>query len=319
MDLWLSDDQVALQDAVVTVCRQIFGSEQVRALQASAGVDRASWSALADIGLFSLRLPDPDGPGLGTAEAVLALEQLGRSFVPGPLVANVLAAGLVEGVADGSVVVGVMDRDEDPLLAENLAALDRLLVFDDAGVVEVDASALTASALPDPADPLTPLHHVTAIPEGRRIGGPELTAQWRVEGAILTAALQVGLAQRSLDQAVGYARQREQFGQPIGQFQAVKHLLADALARVEIARSAVYAAAVNVDDPDAGDLARRVSAAKLLADEAAVGNGRTGVQVHGGMGFTWEVDAHLPLRRAWVYATHFGTADDHAELLAEMV
>src|SRR5262249_37281661 len=153
-------------------------------------------------------------------------------------------------------------------------------------------SALSAAALSDPADPLTPLHHVTAVPEGARLGGPELAAQWRVEGAILTAALQVGLAQRSLDQGVTYARQREQFGQPIGQFQAIKHLLADALARAEIARSAVYAAAVTMDDPDVGDVARRVSAAKLLADEAAVANGRTGVQVHGGMGFTWEVDAH---------------------------
>jgi len=319
VDLWLSDEQVALQDAVATVCKQLFGSEQVRALQASAGVDRTSWAALADIGLFSLRLPDPDGAGLGTAEAVLALEQLGRAFVPGPLVANVLAAGLVDGVADGAVIVGVMDRDEDPLLAENLNAIDLLLVLDDSGIVAVEPSALTATALPDPADPLTPLHHVTAVPDGRSLGGPELAARWRTEGAVLTAGLQVGLAQRALDQAVTYARQREQFGQPIGQFQAIKHLLADALARVEIARSAVYAAAVTVDDPEVGDVARRVSAAKLLADEAAVGNGRAGVQVHGGMGFTWEVDAHLPLRRAWVYATHFGSIDDHAELLAEMV
>jgi alkylation response protein AidB-like acyl-CoA dehydrogenase len=318
VDLWLNDEQVALQDAVASVCKQLFTSEQVRALQSTAGVDRASWSALADIGLFSLRLPEPDGAGLGTAEAVLALEQLARWFVPGPLVANVLAAGLVDGVADGSVVVGLIDRDEDPLLAENLDALDLLLVLDDSGVVAVERSAVTATAVPDPADPLTPVHHVTAIGEGRSLGGRELAARWRTEGAVLTSGLQIGLAQRALDQAVTYARQREQFGQPIGQFQAVKHLLADALARVEIARSAVYAAAVTIDDPEVGDVARRASAAKLLADEAAVGNGRTGVQVHGGMGFTWEVDAHLPLRRAWVYATHFGTADDHAELLAEM-
>ena len=319
MDLWLTDEQVALQDAVASVCRQLFTSEPVRALQATAGVDRSSWGALAELGVFSLRLPEPDGAGLGIAEAALALEQLGRFFVPGPLVANVLAAGLVDGVADGSVVVGLIHRDETPLLAENLDALDLLLVLDDSGVIAVEPSALTATALPDPADPLTPLHRVTAIPDGRPIGGPELAARWRIEGAVLTAALQIGLAQQSLDLAVKYARQREQFGQPIGQFQAIKHLLADALARVEIARAAVYAAAVTVDDPEVGDLARRVSSAKLLADEAAVGNGRTGVQVHGGMGFTWEVDAHLPLRRAWVYATHFGTVDDHAELLAEMV
>jgi len=319
MDLTLSSEQEQLQDAVTSVCAGHFTSEQVRALHGS-GVDRTSWRALADMGVFALRLPeDAGGAGLGTAEAALALERLGKSLVPGPLVASVLAAGLVDGVADGTVVAGLVERD-DPLLVEYLGALDVLLVLDDDGVVAVDRADVVGEPVPSPADPLTPIHHVTSVPAGRVVGGgPELAAQWRLEGAVLTAALQVGLAQLALDLATAYARQREQFGKPIGQFQAVKHLLADSLARVELARSAVYAAAVTLDDPEVGDVRRRASAAKLVADEAAVGNGRTGVQVHGGMGFTWEVDAHLPLRRAWVLATHFGSVDDHAELMAEMI
>jgi len=133
---------------------------------------------------------------------------------------------------------------------------------------------------------------------------------------VLTAALQVGVARGGLDLAVRYAGERVQFGRVIGGFQAVKHLLAESLARVELARAAVLCAAVTADDPEAGDPAEAAAAAKLLADDAATQGGRTCVQVHGGMGFTWEVLAHLYLKRAWVHETAFGTADAHAAFLA---
>jgi alkylation response protein AidB-like acyl-CoA dehydrogenase len=133
---------------------------------------------------------------------------------------------------------------------------------------------------------------------------------------LLTAALQVGLAARLTELAVGYAKTREQFGRVIGSFQAVKHLCADMFVRTELARVAVHAAAVTLDDPDAADGPRMVAGAKLLADEAATINGRSSVQVHGGMGFTWEVPVHFFLKRAWLHATEFGTAEDHAEDLA---
>ena len=113
-----------------------------------------------------------------------------------------------------------------------------------------------------------------------------------------------------------YAKDREQFGRTIGSFQAVKHILADMLARAELARAAVDAAAVTVAQPDIGDPRRAVSVAKLLAGEAAILNGKAAIQVHGGVGFTWDVDAHLLLKRAWVLETHFGNGDAHAESLA---
>lgn len=107
-----------------------------------------------------------------------------------------------------------------------------------------------------------------------------------------------------------YAGEREQFGQPIGAFQAVKHLCARMLVRAELARTAVYAAAVTAD-------AAEIAAAKLLADEAAVRGARDCLQVHGGMGFTWEADVHLHLKRAWVRAEQWRTATGAEELLAE--
>ncbi|MDX3069649.1 acyl-CoA dehydrogenase family protein, partial [Streptomyces sp. ND04-05B] len=127
--------------------------------------------------------------------------------------------------------------------------------------------------------------------------------------AAVLAAEAVGAADRALERTVAYARQREQFGRPVGAFQAVKHLCAELLVRVEVARAAVYAAAVTADPVD-------IAAARLLADEAAVRGARDGLQVHGGMGFTWEADVHLCLKRAWVRAERGGSITESEELLA---
>ena len=116
-----------------------------------------------------------------------------------------------------------------------------------------------------------------------------------------------------------YAKHRRQFGRPIGGFQAVKHLCADMAVRAEVARCAVQAAAVTADQPDVGDPSRAAAGAKLLADEAALANGRSCIQVHGGMGFTWEVPAHLAFKRSRVLATQFGTDDQLAEQLARSI
>jgi alkylation response protein AidB-like acyl-CoA dehydrogenase len=126
---------------------------------------------------------------------------------------------------------------------------------------------------------------------------------------LLTAAEQLGTATRACELAVQHARAREQFGQPIGAFQAVKHLCAQLLVRVEVARAAVYAAAVTGDRAD-------IAAARLLADEAAVRGARDCLQVHGGMGFTWESEVHLLLKRAWVRAERGGGTTESEDLLA---
>ncbi len=165
-------------------------------------------------------------------------------------------------------------------------------------------------------DPLTPVWSVRALPAGEPVAGDDVTAWWRRDGAVLTAALQVGAAAWTTELAVAYAKQRHQFGRPIGGFQAVKHLCADMAVRTELARCAVHAAAVTADQPDVGDPVDAAAGAKLLADEAAVANGRSCIQVHGGMGFTWEIPAHLAYKRARVLATQFGTAEAMAERLA---
>jgi alkylation response protein AidB-like acyl-CoA dehydrogenase len=333
MDFRIGDDERELADGVRAMVAGGLPLEHVRAAE---GMERAiaadDWVALGETGVFALTLPEPAGTGLGMAEAVVVFEELGRALVPGPLVGTFLAAnaGVVEGAADGRAQVGLLCGGPGPILVEHLASLDGLLVlpaYDRGSTPRLLApapDAAGAARMAAPLDPLTPLWHLESLPAGEPVAdaGPRMMR----DGSLLTAALQVGHAVEVLDLAVAYAKERHQFGQPIGSFQAVKHICADMLVRAEVARAAVQAAACLADSPDvaaaeseaagctAADMVdRAVMGAKLLADEAALANARAAIQVHGGMGFTWEVPLHLHLKRACVLATSFGTS---AELAA---
>jgi len=302
MNFDLTDDQEALRDGIRALCQGRFTSDRVR-----AGFDRAVWDELAGTGVFSL-LAD----GFSWADASLAFEELGRAVVPGPLVWGVLAHGLVDGVPTGLA----RPAAGTPAMVEHLAAADVVVVLDGDAVRQVPAAAVSGALLDWPLDPLTPITRVDALPEGDVLAGADAT-RWRRGGAVLTAAFQVGMAHACVEQATEYSLGRKQFDRPIGSFQAIKHLLADAIVRAEVARTAVHAAAVTLDDPEVGDVDRAIAGAKLLAGEAALKNAKTSVQVHGGMGFTWEVDAHLYLKRAWLTNTTFGTPDACADALAD--
>ena len=134
---------------------------------------------------------------------------------------------------------------------------------------------------------------------------------------MLSGALLVGMAAATAELATAYAKVRRQFERPIGAFQAVKHLCADMLVRTETARATVHAAAVTLDDPGVGDVERAAAGAALLASEAALANAKSCIQVHGGMGFTWEVPAHLYLMRTRVLSHELGGDEALAELVAE--
>ncbi|MER8196140.1 acyl-CoA dehydrogenase family protein [Streptomyces microflavus] len=308
MDFQLSDDQRALRSGMRDLLGAVFDRDRLRAaVERGGGVDRGLWRELGAAGFFALRLPEEaGGVGLGLPEAVLLFEEAGRALLPGPLVATHLAAGLVKGAAEGEAVVTAAEGGGLPVA--DLGGADAVLVA--GGVLTgEELAAFVAGARPVRSmDPLTPLHRV----EGRSAGAGASEAYpgaLRGEGALLTAAEQLGSAARTTEMAVQHARAREQFGSLIGSFQAVKHLCADMLARTEPARSAVYAAAVTGDPVE-------IAAAKLLADDAAVRNARDCLQIHGGMGFTWEADVHLHLKRAWLRAARWLTAAEAEEILA---
>ncbi|MER6538270.1 acyl-CoA dehydrogenase family protein [Streptomyces sp900105755] len=281
------------QEAVREGMRELLGRRfDGAALRAAAGgparLDRGLWRELGAAGFFALRLPEADGGvGLGLPEAVLVFEEAGRALLPGPLVATHLAAADVPGAATGEAVVARVDGG----LVEWLAEADAV-TGGASGAVPVRS-----------ADPLTPLHRVPGPVPGPALGPPDPVA------VLLTAAEQLGTATRVCELAVQHARTRVQFGRPVGAFQAVKHLCADMLVRAETARAAVYAAAVTADPVD-------VATARLLADEAAVRGARDCLQVHGGMGFTWESEVHLHLKRTWVRSLRGGVNTESEEMLA---
>jgi alkylation response protein AidB-like acyl-CoA dehydrogenase len=328
VDFRLSDNQVALAEGIRAMVAGRFPLEHVRAAEgAEVAISPGDWQLLADTGVFALTLPEPAGVGLGLADAVVVFEELGRGLIPGPLVGTSLAASaqLVDGAAEGQAVVGVHSTRGGPILVEHLPSLAALLVVSPPGggstarLIAPAPAAAGAQRIAAPLCPLTPLWHVPSLPAGDPL--LDLGVRLGRQGALLTAALQVGHAGATLDLAVAYAKERRQFGHPIGSFQAVKHICADMLVRAEVARAGVHAAACLVDQPDvAGQeaesagrpadeiVARAVLGAKILADEAALANARAAIQVHGGMGFTWEVPLHLHLKRARVLATTFGTA-----------
>ncbi len=319
MNFDLDETELALQQGIRELCRGRLSIDRLRATDGR--VDAGLWRELADAGVFALRLPEADGgSGARVTDTAVVFEELGRALVHGPLIGTTLAAGLVDGAACGDTVVGLVEDERLPMVIEHAADLDALLVLGRDTVANVDARELTTVHAPRPLDPLTPVaSHTGDLPSGEVIGGAELAVQLRRTASVLRAAQLVGLAGVATEMAVRYAGEREQFGRPIGGFQAVKHLCADMLTRTEVARAAVHAAAVHLDTPDdveLGDLERSIAGAVLLAGEAAERNGKAGIQVHGGMGFTWEVDAHLPLKRAAVLSALDGGPDTHAERIA---
>ncbi len=277
MNFDLGPDELALRDGVRELCTRRFPMERIR-----KGFDRAIWRELAEVGVFTLRTD----LGLGMTEAVVVFQELGAALIPGPLVGSHLAG-------TDQVITAIEGSGYVAYAAESDGAITA-----DGAIVDVpDGEDL------EPLDPLTPVRKVDVD------GAP------CIQGCALTAALSAGIAARTVDLAVAYARERVQFDKPIGSFQAVKHICADMLVRAEVARAAVDAAGVLLDE-NSSDAPTAVATAKLLASEAALANAKACIQVHGGMGFTWEVDAHLFLKRAAVLATQFGGTDRQAELVA---
>jgi alkylation response protein AidB-like acyl-CoA dehydrogenase len=321
MDFELTDDQVALQEGVRAFLDGRFSLDDVRAIEAAGHLDRDRWRELGETGVFSIVLPEADGGlELGVSEAALVFEELGRALVPGPLVATFLAAPWIDGAAVGETVVGRFEPGTPVSVIEHPDDLDALFTLGPDGVRRIDPRAITTRPVARPVDALTPLGIVDGdVPEGDLVADAATAERARLVGLVLTSALQLGLALRATELATAYAKEREQFGRVIGSFQAVKHLCADMLVRAEVARAAVYAAAVALDGRSDDDPVRAAAAAKILAGDAAIANGKTGIQVHGGIGFTWEVDAQRFWKRASVLDTHFGNSDEHAEAVAAML
>jgi alkylation response protein AidB-like acyl-CoA dehydrogenase len=333
-------------------------AEVRRVMETPEGVDPALWSRLAEqLGVQALLIPEEhDGAGFGFVEVGVAQEEAGRALLVAPLLSTLLGtAALVKsgdaaaaaqwlpriaaGEATATVALPPVGIPAEPVTAAADGALSGtvsyvldghsadVLVVPAQGpeglalyVVDGKATGVTRTPL-STVDLTRRLATVTfaQAPAARLAGdGAALVAHVRHAAAVLLAAEQVGAAQRVLEITTDYAKTRTQFGRAIGSFQAVKHRLADVLVDVESGRSAVYRAlwCLANDDPA---LAVEAATVKAFCSDAFLHASAEGIQLHGGIGFTWEHPVHLYFKRAKASQVLFGDPAHHRAELAGLL
>lgn len=322
MDFTLSEEQLMFAETARSLFTDTCTPDHWRRLmEAGESRDPARWQAIVETGLTALLLPESAG-GLGLAELDFALiaEAAGYVALSDPLVdsagvaAPMLAALAPDhpALADAAATIAIQEREGALVADADSAAAIILRRGDDAFVAAPGDVRLHRR---ESIDPFRRLFSVEWEAGAAEALGP---ADWelaRDRGALFAAAQGLGLAQRAVDMAVAYAKDREQFGKPIGSYQAVKHQLSSAQVGIEFARPVVLAAAADIAHGDVHSRAR-VSHAKIVALETADLAARTAIQVHGAMGYSWEVDVHLFLKRALALTGCWGTPGFHRARVA---
>ncbi len=300
MHFAFSDDQLELRDGVSAALADLCPPSVVRS--AWEAEPRGLWLALSELGLLSMAAPEPIGLGLGAVDQVLVMEACGRAAVVGPLVESVSllpalvesAPDLAERVAAGEARVALADGQGYADGADRAEAVFRV---SGGALTRVVAPRLVAQPALDGTRRLFAVHGVeTSVGEGSGV---------RRRVTLGTSAFLLGLAETVLASAVGYAKDRNQFGKAIGSFQAVQHQLVNAALKLRFAHPMVHRAAFSLDEDHAQrDL--HVAMAKLYASEAATFACRVALQVHGAIGYTEELDLHLWMKRIWALSAAWG-------------
>jgi alkylation response protein AidB-like acyl-CoA dehydrogenase len=323
MNFDFTDDQQAIKATARDLLGKRFKLERVRELAESKTYADDVWSEVGELGWPGIFIAEEHGgQGLGVLELVILLEELGYVLAPLPFLSNA-AAGLVlqetgaterlEGVASGQSrgTVGVV-KDGRAALVPDADSADFIVLIDGDNATLVERGDADVEVI-DAIDPTRRYASVQAD------GGEALGDASRARDLIATsvAAELVGIAQRAMEMAVEYAKDRKQFDRPIGAYQAVSHKCADMLNQVEGARSLVYYAGWAAGAaPD--ELALAASSAKAYASDAGWFVTANALQVHGGIGFTWEHDLHWFLKRAKTDGVLYGSARDHRERVATL-
>ena len=328
-----TEQQIEFRDAVRQVLDKECTTTDLRVAFDAPAARTPRWATLAEMGVVGLTVPEEcGGLGMTLLDLVPILEEAGRVALPEPLlettalVAPLLAGvgtdrttALLAAIAAGDIAAAVAPAHATVVPGADGADLIVVTVGgpgsgSDPEIHAVPAEALVVTPVPslDPTRRLgalawepTPGTLIASGDDARRA-----LAALDDRAAIATAAELLGLADRMITIAAGYAKERNQFGKPIGSFQAVKHLLAGAQVKLEFARPAVYGAAWSFaqGEPIAS---RHASMAKAYASDAATEAARVSLQVHGAIGYTWECDLHLFLKRAWALAEAWGSAAEH--------
>jgi alkylation response protein AidB-like acyl-CoA dehydrogenase len=336
VDFTFDEDQLLFQATLREFLAAECTPELLRGLWAAgASHSPALWAKLAALGVPGMFVPEShQGMGLGAVDAVLLFEEFGRAALAEPVIATAgvavplllaleareLRDRWLPRIAAGEALVAV-GQVASPLVPDaDVAHLLLLPRGDELHAVPRE----DARVVPQPAnDPSRRLFTVDFAATGSTrvaagAAGRALQQDTLARGALFAAAEQLGVCDRLLEMASGYACQRRQFGQPIGSFQAVKHMLADAKVRLEYARPVVQRAAWSLAQ---GASARglHASLAKVAASDAAGLSARVALQVHGAIGYTWEQDLHIWMRRAWSLEQAWGRSSFHRQRVEEAV
>jgi alkylation response protein AidB-like acyl-CoA dehydrogenase len=331
-----TDDQKMLRDTVREVLQRECPPDAVRAAwEGDPGKVNAVWRTLAETGVIAMTASeDAGGLGMNELDVILPLEEAGYAALPGPLVDNVaVGVPLLEAAGTdaqrerwlGPIAAGeakLVVAFEDQALVPHAASAD-VLIAERAGVgycVPMSDVEVTSETSVDRARSLGRVHFEPSQKDRFRadVDARSLFSLGRERAVLGTAAQLVGLTRRMLDMTVQYAKDREQFGKPIGAQQAVKHRLANALIEQEFARPLVYRAgwsmAAGADDAEVA-----VSLAKIYAGQAARFVAKESLQVHGAIGYTIECDLHMWMKRAWALAAAHGDSAFHRERVGRHV
>ena len=305
-DLLPTEEQQQIEDSVAGTLTRLLPLERLREESAAAGAsETAHWAAFVEAGLFGLGLDaESGGVGYSLPEEVIVARLLGRAIASPIVLATMTAAHIAAEAGDVALAKNIIAGEKRAAFANPSSAGDDVQLLDAGNsdlLVGWRGGRLILCAGDDVAD-RRPVRCMDEAIDLKRARLPNTqiaasAADGRLEGrtSLLIAAYLVGLSERSRDMAVEYAQIRQQFGQPIGAFQAVKHACADMAVRSEAAQAQTYLAAIQPDSI-------QIAAARVLAAQAALTNSRVNIQVHGGIGFTFEADAHRLLKRAHVMA-----------------
>jgi alkylation response protein AidB-like acyl-CoA dehydrogenase len=342
MKFELSEDQALLRSSTRDFLAAECPLEKSRRVMEheARGYEPAMWKQLAEMGYIGLTLPATvGGQGLGAIELAIVLEEMGRACVPGPfldavLAATVLAAAggqdaLLKDVTSGKTLVTIAREDAiftgtqaKPTRFEGgrvrgqkyfvpfAAQADALVVTTQDGVClargPFDVTALPTMDLGQRFGEVKLDHAATAL------GAATLLEKADLLGAVGASAMLLGIMSRALEMTIEYSQTRQAFRRPIGAFQALQHRMADMLLRTESTRSAVYRAAWCLDTNDA-DAALTAAAAKAYAGDSSRIVCGEAIQMHGGIGFTWELDLHFYFKRAKTLEQHYGATEVQLE------
>ena len=288
MEFLLNEDRLALAETVRDYLAGTHGPDVLRRLDAGDNRDPAIWQGLVNMGLTGLLVPEEfGGLGLGFVDAALIARECGRACLAEPLgdTAFVAVPWLLS-QGDTAQMAAIVSGTAKPSVAHRI----------NPWVSDGDGAAL---------DSIDPLRNLTR-PVGTSSSDPLLLDL----GALMSAAQLVGLAEAMLDQSAAYAKIRTQFGQPIGAFQAVKHQLATAAVAIEFAKPVLWRAAQALSD-GLVSAPVHISHAKIAASDAAIQMAETAIQVHGAMGYTYEVDLHFWMKRSWALSGAWGSRAFH--------